>query len=142
MDDMATVQAESLEKYQILLRTSHHALLADEPPDVGDGLGPDPYELLLSALGACTTMTVQMYARRKGWELREIAADLVHERVHASDCEECEETEGYIERIRVRLRVDGELDDQQRARLLEIAGKCPVRRTLLGGPTIVDELVE
>ncbi len=139
---MATVRAESLEKYQVLLRSSHHASLADEPPTVGDGLGPDPYELLLSALGACTTMTVQMYARRKGWDLRKVSADLVHERVHASDCEECDETEGYIERIRVQLRFEGDLDETQRERLREIAGKCPVRRTLLGVPKIFDEVVD
>ncbi len=135
---MAKTYARSLEKYQILLNTDRHALLADEPAGVGDGLGPDPYELLLSALGACTTMTVQMYARRKGWDLTAVRAELVHERVHASDCEECEEKEGYIERIRVKLAFEGDLDDEQRARLREIAGKCPVRRTLLGSPTIVD----
>ena len=139
---MAEVRAESLEKYQILLRTSNHALLADEPPEAGDGLGPDPYELLLAALGSCIAMTVRMYARRKGWDLQKATAELVHERVHASDCEECDETEGYIERVRVQLRFEGELDEQQRARLLEIAGKCPVRRTLLGTPKIVDELLD
>ena len=139
---MATVRAESLEKYQILLRSSSHAVLADEPPPAGDGLGPDPYELLLSALGSCTAMTLHMYARRKGWNLTKATADLVHERVHASDCEECEETEGYIERIRLKLRLEGDLDEAQRARLLEIAGKCPVRRTIAGQPKIVDELTE
>jgi len=136
---MAKTYARSLEKYQVLLNTDHHAILADEPKDVGDGLGPDPYELLLSALGACTTMTVRMYARRKGWDLQNVRAELVHERVHASDCGECEETEGYIERIRVKLAFEGDLDDAQRARLKEIAGKCPVRRTLLSTPKIFDE---
>ncbi|MBI1358067.1 MAG: OsmC family peroxiredoxin [Acidobacteria bacterium] len=135
---MAKVYARSLEKYQVLLNTEDHAILADEPEEIGDGLGPDPYELLLSALGACTTMTVQMYARKKGWDLQSMRAELVHERIHASDCNECEETEGYIERIRVKLAFEGELDDEQRARLKEIAGKCPVRRTLLGTPRIMD----
>jgi len=136
---MAKTYARSLENYQILLNTENHALLADEPKGVGDGIGPDPYELLLSALGACTTMTVQMYARRKGWDLQNVRAELVHERVHASDCDECDEKDGYIERIRVKLAFEGELSDEQRTRLQEIAGKCPVRKTLLGSPKIIDE---
>ncbi len=139
---MTVVRAESLENYQILLRTKHHALVADEPPDTGDGLGPDPYDLLLSALGSCMTMTVRMYARRKGWDLQKIAAELVHERVHASDCEDCDETEGYIERMRIKLSFEGDLDEAQRKRLLEIADKCPVRRTILGNPRIVESLAE
>ena len=139
---MANLRATSLDNYQILLRTDDHAFLADEPPDAGDGLGPNPYELLIAALGACTVMTVQMYARRKGWALEDVDAELSHERIHASDCEECDEQEGYIERITLRLRFEGDLDDQQRARLKEIAGKCPVRRTLLAEPKIFDELID
>lgn len=135
---MATVQASYLEKYQILLRTGDHAIVADEPKDVGDGLGPDPYELLLCALGACTTMTVQMYARRKGWTVDDVRVDLSFARVHASDCEDCEETEGYVERIKVHVHVDGDLDDEQKARLKEIATRCPVRKTLLKGLKVVE----
>lgn len=133
---MAKVQARSLEKYQILLTTDAHALLADEPSGVGDGLGPDPYELLLSALGACTAMTVRMYARRKTWPLDDVRVDLSHERIHASDCESCDETEGYVERIRVKVHVDGDLDEEQVARLKDIATRCPVRKTLTQGPAI------
>lgn len=136
---MAQVHARSLEKYQVLLHSDDHAILADEPAGVGDGLGPDPYELLLSALGACTAMTCRMYARRKGWDLQEVRTELVHERVHATDCEECEETEGYVERIRVKHHFTGELDDAQRERLTEIAGKCPVRRTLLSNVRITED---
>ena len=136
---MAQVQARSLEKYQILLHTEHHAVLADEPAGVGDGLGPDPYELLLSALGACTAMTCRMYARRKGWDLQEVRLELVHERVHATDCAECEESEGYVERIRAKPHFIGDLDEDQLKRLAEIAGKCPVRRTLTSNVRIVDE---
>ncbi len=135
---MATVYARSLEKYQILLNTGEHALLADEPKGSGDGLGPDPYELLLSALGACTAMTLKMYARRKGWKLEEVRAELTYERVHASDCEDCEQKEGYVERIRIKLHVEGDLDEEQIKRLHEIAGRCPVRRTLERGPTFVE----
>ncbi|MCB1022489.1 MAG: OsmC family protein, partial [Acidobacteria bacterium] len=104
---MAKIRARSLEKLQVLLEDGSHAWLADEPTSSGgDGLGPDPYQLLLSALGACTSMTVQLYAKRKGWDLREVRAELVHERIHASDCEDCEEKDGYIERIRVHLAFD------------------------------------
>ncbi|MCB9384382.1 MAG: OsmC family protein [Bryobacterales bacterium] len=136
---MAKIRARSLEKLQVLLEDGSHAWLADEPASAGgDGLGPDPYEMLLSALGACTVMTVQLYAKRKGWDLRAVRSELVHERIHASDCEDCEQKDGYIERIRVNLAFEGDLDDEQLARLKEIAGKCPVRRTLLSGPKIVD----
>jgi putative redox protein len=81
-----------------------------------------------------------MYAKRKGWELRDVRAEVVHERIHASDCADCEQKEGYVERFKVNLKVDGDLSDEQRARLKEIAGKCPVRRTLLSTPIIVDSL--
>jgi len=135
---MADVQARSLEKYQILLNTDSHALLADEPKGVGDGLGPDPYELLLSALGACTAMTLRMYARRKGWPLEEVRVDLTHERVHATDCASCEETEGNVERIRVSVHVEGDLDEEQVARIKDIATRCPVRKTLSQG-VVIDE---
>ena len=136
---MAKIRARSLEKLQVLLDDGAHAWLADEPVSAGgDGLGPEPYNLLVSALGSCTVMTVQLYARRKGWDLDEVRAEVVHERIHASDCEDCEENEGYVERFRVNLSFDGNLDDEQRARLKEIAGKCPVRKTLLASPKIVD----
>ena len=135
---MAKVVARSVEKYQVLVNTEEHALLADEPKGTGDGLGPDPYDLLLSALGACTTMTVQMYARRKGWKVDTVRVDLDFERIHASDCEECEETEGYVERIKAHVHVEGDLDDEQQARLKEIATRCPVRKTLLNGLKVVE----
>ena len=135
---MATVQARYVDKYQVLLTTDEHALVADEPKGTGDGLGPDPYELLLSALGACTTMTVQMYARRKGWQVDDVRVSMEFARVHASDCEECEETEGYVERIKAHVHVDGDLDDEQRARLKEIATRCPVRKSLIKGLKVVE----
>jgi putative redox protein len=137
---MAKILARSLEKLQVLLENGKHSWVADEPVDAGgDGLGPEPYELLLSALGSCTVMTLHLYARRKGWDLQEVRAEVVHERIHASDCDDCEETEGYIERIKVNLALEGDLDGEQRARLKEIAGRCPVRRTLLAGPKIIDQ---
>jgi putative redox protein len=138
---MATLTATSFENYQIVLRSEDHALLADEPKGAGDGLGPDPYELLLASLGGCTAMTVIMYARRKSWPLEKVHIELSHGRVHARDCEDCEGKEGIVDRIALRLQFDGDLDDQQRERLTEIATRCPVRKTLASQPTIVHELV-
>ena len=137
---MANVTVESLGDLRMLVSTTDHALIADEPKGVGDGLGPDPYELLLGALGSCTAMTLVLYARRKDWPLRRVKADLAIERVHAKDCGDCEQKDGMIDQITVRLHIDGDLDEAQRERLAEIATRCPVRKTLLGHPVIVDAL--
>lgn len=136
---MANVTSESSRNLQVLIRSSAHGLLADEPEGTGDGLGLDPYELLLSALAACTTMTLKLYARRKGWDLQRVEVDLSHDRVHAKDCKECEETEGQIERIIVRLKIEGDLTEEQRTRLRGIAEKCPVHKTLTSGAKILHE---
>ena len=138
---MANVTAESLGGFQTLLTTGDHAILADEPKGIGTGLGPDPYQLLLSALGACTAMTVRMYADRKGWPLTGVRAELSHDRVHARDCQDCEQDDGIVERITVRIRFEGDLDAKQRERLAYIATRCPVRKTLAAGPHITDEVV-
>lgn len=108
-----------------------HRLLADEPVAAG-GLdtGPGPYDLLLAALGACTSMTVRLYADRKRIPLRRISVRLRHGKIHAVDCAECETKEGMIDRIDRAITFEGDLDDEQRARLLEIADKCPVHHTL------------
>ncbi|GAB4251589.1 MAG: bifunctional alpha/beta hydrolase/OsmC family protein [Deferrisoma sp.] len=113
-----------------------HALVADEPRSVGGTEeGPSPYDLLLAALGACTTMTVQMYARRKDWPLAEAVARLRHERIHAKDCEGCGDGGGgMLDRVERVVEFVGEgLSADQRARLLEIANRCPVHRTLTRG---------
>ena len=108
-----------------------HRLHADEPVFAGGGdTGPSPYELLLAALGACTSMTLGMYARRKAWPLEEITVHLRHSKIHAVDCAECETKEGMLDRIERDIQVGGPLNDEQRAKLLEIADKCPVHRTL------------
>jgi putative redox protein len=108
-----------------------HRFLADEPVAVGGtGSGPGPYDLLLAALGSCTSMTVAMYARRKGWPLENVTVWLKHSRIYASDCAQCETKAGMLDRIDRHIRFSGHLTAEQRQRLLEIADKCPVHRTL------------
>ena len=107
-----------------------HRLTADEPHPVGDDAGPTPYDLLLAALGACTSMTVRMYADRKQWPLERIVVDSRHFRIHAKDCDECETATGMVDRIERDITLIGPLDADQRAKLLDIADRCPVHRTL------------
>jgi uncharacterized OsmC-like protein/fermentation-respiration switch protein FrsA (DUF1100 family) len=117
--------------FQQVVQAGRHRLLADEPTAAG-GLdtGPNPYDLLLAALGACTAMTLRLYAERKALPLERVSVTLTHGRIHAADCEACETQEGMLDRIDRTIRLDGELDGEQRARLLQIADKCPVHRTL------------
>lgn len=112
------------------ISTRRHRLAADEPHPVGDDVGPTPYDLLLAALGACTSMTVRMYADRKQWPLERIVVDSRHFRIHAKDCAECETATGMVDRIERDITLVGALDADQRATLLDIADRCPVHRTL------------
>jgi len=108
-----------------------HRLRADEPESFGgNDSGPGPYDLVLAGLGACTSMTLRLYADRKGWPLSRVTVNLTHDKIHAEDCTDCETKEGRLDRITRRLSLEGALDDAQRSRLLEIADKCPVHRTL------------
>jgi uncharacterized OsmC-like protein/alpha/beta superfamily hydrolase len=118
-------------KFQQSVVIGPHRLTADEPVAAG-GLdsGPGPYDLLLSALGACTSMTMRLYADHKKLPLERVSVTLSHAKIHAQDCEECETKEGKIDRIERAIAMTGALSDEQRARLLEIADKCPVHRTL------------
>jgi putative redox protein len=114
-----------------LISAHGHPLRADEPVEAGgNDSGPGPYDLLLAGLGACTAMTVRMYAERKQWPLENAHVTLRHGKIHAADCAECETREGKLDRIERVIRFDGPLDAAQKARLMEIADKCPVHRTL------------
>ena len=111
--------------------SGQHHLRADEPVSAGGGnAAPGPYDYLLIALGVCTSMTVGLYARRKQWPLENITVSLRHSRIHAKDCEECETKEGMLDRIETEIELTGSLNSEQRTKLIEIAGKCPVHRTL------------
>jgi len=128
----AVVVTETREsKFQQEVAIGPHHFLADEPVAAGGGdSGPSPYDLLLAGLGTCTAMTLRLYADQKQLPLARVSVSLTHEKIHAVDCANCETKEGKIDRIDRTITLDGDLTDAQRARLLEIADKCPVHRTL------------
>lgn len=142
MEKKVTVQYLTDYNYSQLVTTGSHSFVVDEPAgDGGDGLGPSPYEMLLGALGSCTAMTLLMYARRKGWDLTECSVHLTHERVHAEDSANAEEGTRRVDVIKRDISLHGHLDEEQKARLLEIAAKCPVHRTLQSAPTVIDSII-
>ena len=130
MADEVTVRGSAAGFAQEITVGSHW-LAADEPASVGGGdTAPDPYALLLAGLGACTSMTIGLYARNKGWPLESVTVRLRHSKVHAADCEHCDTKEGKIDRIERDIELAGALSDEQRTRLMDVASKCPVHRTL------------
>ncbi|MGD1111403.1 MAG: OsmC family protein [Mycobacterium sp.] len=116
--------------YTQQITAGHHQLVADEPKPIGDDAGPTPYDLLLAALGACTSMTLRMYADRKGWPLERVRVTLRHSRIHAKDCADCETSVGFVDQIDRDIELAGDLDDAQLQRLLQMADRCPVHQTL------------
>jgi len=117
--------------YRTDIQVGSHHLIADEPAQVGGtDLGPSPYDYLNAALGACTSMTLRMYADRKKWPLEGVGVHLTHAKIHAEDCEQCETETGKIDRINRVIDLEGNLTEEQQARLIEIADRCPVHRTL------------
>ena len=126
--------------YTQQISAGQHRLFADEPRPIGDDGGPTPYDLLLAGLGACTSMTVRMYANKKGWPLERVEVSLRRTRIHAEDCAECETTKGMISHIDRSITLVGDLDDEQRERLLVIAERCPVHQTLTSEVDIATSL--
>ncbi len=129
--DVVVVTGSDAHPYGQRISAGGHRLVADEPGALGGAdSGPTPYDLLLAGLGACTAITVRMYADRKGWPLRQLTVRLRHRRIHASDCADCETRIGQLDQIDRELQFEGELTGEQRTRLLDIAERCPVHRTL------------
>ena len=139
---MATITATLEEGTRVRLSNGRHEWAADEPEkDGGTDEGPNPYELLIGSLAACTCITLALYCRHKGIELEGVEASYEHDRVHADDCEECdEERTGYLDRIRSRVTLQGDFDDAQRARLAQIVSRCPVHKTLEQPIVLADEV--
>jgi putative redox protein len=118
-------------KFEQSIIAGPHRYLADEPVSAGgNGSGPNPYDYLLASLGACTSMTIRLYADLKKIPLTRVAVALRHDKIHAADCADCETKEGKIDRIEREVTLEGDLTPEQRAKLMEIADKCPVHRTL------------
>jgi len=124
--------SEQNHRFTRRIYSEHHQLIADEPlSQDGNDLGPNPYEYLLSSLGACTSMTIRMYANRKQLRLDNIDIRLKHSRVHAKDCTECESGTEFIDHIDLEINLKGDLSVEERQRLLQIADRCPVHKTLI-----------
>ena len=126
--------------FRTLLAASGHELVLDEPPSVGGGgEGPTPYDLLVGAIASCTSMTLRMYAARKGWPLEEAIVSLREAPSHAADCERCEAEAVGVRHLKRQIELVGALTDEQRARLLAIADRCPVKQTLERGLHVIAE---
>lgn len=132
---MTSITAELKDNFRVDITNGTHTWHADEPVDLGgDDSAPNPYDLLLGSLAACTTITLAFYAKRKNIELTSVSAEYSFDRVHADDCEQCDDDhEGMIDRITSRIFIDGEFDEATRTRLQEVAVRCPVHKTLASG---------
>lgn len=132
---MAHMEVLHLEKMQHEATTRSHSIILDEPIDAGgDDRGMNPYEVLLAGLGGCIAMTVRLYAKNKGWPLEDVKVTLSHNKTHAKDCQDCASDKeiGVLDVIRRKVELTGDLSSEQHTRLQEIAGRCPVHRTLTG----------
>ena len=132
---MASITAELLGDFRVDITNGTHTWRADEPVDLGgDDTGPNPYDLLLGSLAACTTITLSMYTKRKGIEMTSLSVEYSYEKIHADDCANCDERhDGMIDHVTSRIFIDGNFDEATRTRLIEVAQRCPVHRTLENG---------
>ncbi len=139
---MPKVSAELTSRTQVTISNGRHTWRADEPPEAkGTNLAPNPYELLLGALSACTCITLSLYCRHKGIPLQSVSASSDFKRVHADDCSSCEEVGGgHIEQVTSFIRIAGHFDETQRKRLTQIAQRCPVHKSLAQGMHLVDRV--
>lgn len=138
---MAEVIVRSVGFLKQEITAGGHTLVADEPEAAGGSdAGPDPYSLLLAALGTCTAMTLQLYARHKKIPLERVEVSLSHDRIHAKDCQDCETKDGTIDRIERYISLTGDLTEEQKTRMLQIAQRCPVHKTLTSEISIKDHL--
>ena len=136
---MTVVRTEGGYRTEIL--SNGFPLIADEPTSVGGtNAGPTPYDYLLTALGSCTTMTLRMYADRKGWPLESATVRLTHRKVHARDCVACESEAGFVDEVTREIELTGPLSPEQRERLRSIADRCPVHKTLHGEVVVTSRL--
>ena len=142
LDMGTTITADLTEGAVVEIRNGRHVWVADEPIELdGTDTGPNPYELLLGALGACTCITISYYCKRKGWTLYSVSTKYTYDKIHANDCATCDDdATGFLHHVTSEIFMDGDFDDAQRARLEEIAKKCPVHRTLEAG-LVFDETV-
>ena len=141
---MEVIVSESLKgKFTQEITVNHHVLIADEPvQNGGNDLGPSPYEFLLAALGTCTSMTLRMYADFKKIPLKRVIVKLQHEKKYADDCTDCENSNSKIDHINRQIELEGDLSDDERKKLLDIANKCPVHRTLTSKVEITTMLLK
>ncbi len=139
---MARITAELTSGTLVSISNGRHSWRADEPPEAkGTDRGPNPYEMLLGSLAACTCITLSLYSQHKGIALKSVSASYEYDKIHAKDCEDCEDpTKGFIDRMTSSIRIAGDFDDAQRKRLGEVAVRCPVHKTLANGVHIVDEV--
>lgn len=139
----SVVATTAIDSFRTEVVAAGHEFIADEPTSVGGGdEGPSPYDLLSAALATCTTMTLKMYASHKKLDLRSVTVRVTHGKIHAKDCADCETQNGKIDEFQRELTIDGDLSDEQRNRMLEIADRCPVHRTLHGEMKVRTRLVD
>lgn len=125
-----------------IVSSSGHVMIADEPKEMGgEDLGPNPYDYLLTALGACKSMTMRMYAQHKGFKLEHVDVTLTHYRIHAKDCEKCETKKGLVDIIDTEISISGDLTEEEKQRIFAISEKCPVHRTIMNEVVINSDLV-